>query len=43
MIECSAKASRGVNESFTEAARVALATKLHSDTAHGQQRSCIVS
>ena len=43
MIECSAKASRGVNESFTEAARVALATKLHSDSANGRQRSCNIS
>ena len=38
--ECSAKRNRGVNEAFTEAARVALAVKAANSSSGG--RKCIV-
>ena len=35
-IECSAKRNRGVNEAFTEAARVALSVKINSGKEDGK-------
>ena len=39
-LECSAKRNRGVNEAFTEAARVALSVKASGSSGSG--RKCVV-
>ena len=39
-LECSAKCNRGVNEAFTEAARVALSVKTSGSSSRG--RRCVV-
>lgn len=39
-LECSAKCNRGVNEAFTEAARVALSVKTSGSSGRG--RRCVI-